>query len=191
MNEPAIINIALCAACKNAGIEVPEANCAQHDQSWLQQYQGGSRYFAPKYQGWMPSAKVAALVRADIKDAIAKGILPKGLKVSVRSEHYSGGQSVNARIMAVPDGFEFLNEERVKFEVANPHAYPDGLSVFNEAGEALLKQVQAMVKAYNHDGSDLQVDYHDVMYYGFADYDWQMRNAAVDAIKARLASPSM
>ena len=72
----------------------------------------GSKYEATK---GLYSSDLPALMRADIKNAVTRGLLPKGLKVSVRRDSYSGGCSIDMRITAVPAGVEVYNPEFLRW----------------------------------------------------------------------------
>lgn len=105
--------------------------------------------------GGLTSAQIAAFIRADIKAAMAAGGLPK-MKVSIRSERYSMGQSVNIVITSAP--FVVLNEERVRWEAANPYENSRDyiLSPRARQVEARIEAIAAeYVRSETHSPSDL------------------------------------
>jgi hypothetical protein len=129
----------------------------------------GSAYRATK---GLDIAEIAKLARADIKAAIRRGKLPKGLKVSVRIERYSGGKSMDATIKAAP--FQVVNAERVQFEREHPTDWycrtrecPDLLT---EKAKQVEEAVKAILMAYNFDDSDSQTDYFHNRFYCTVDY---------------------
>ena len=124
-------------------------------------------------------AKIAKLVREDIKAAIAAKTLPAG-KYPVRISRYAGGQSLSVTLSDLP--FNPLNPERVR----NPHSNQD---VFY-SGEAveLIHAVEGLAKAYGYDHSDLQSDYFNVRFYTHVEFgsDWEATQR--EALKARIAA---
>jgi hypothetical protein len=116
--------------------------------------------------GWVDVKDIAKAIRADIKAAVKSGDIP-AVKYSVRIDRFSGGQSINVTISGIPNA-------RIERE------HPYGGTVVANSDEANLVQhkVQAMVDAYNHDGSDSQTDYWDVRFYGFVSIDWRESVAA-------------
>ena len=111
-----------------------------------------------KYTGYRDAALIAKDIRADIKAAKAAGEIPADVKVSVRCEKYSGGQSVRVTLSGWAAGDIWDEERRVM-----PRA------------EQVRRKIDAMREAYNRDASDPMVDYYDVTYYGSTDWDWRIR----------------
>jgi hypothetical protein len=68
-------------------------------------YLDGNDFYGSKYTGWRSSAEVAKDYRADVKAAIKAGELPPGLKLSVKSNSYTGGQSIDVTVREVGDDF--------------------------------------------------------------------------------------
>jgi len=97
--------------------------------------------------GWRSVTEVAKDVRKDIKVSIQDGTLPN-LTYSVTCEKYSMGQSMTVEVRGVPERLQRLDE-------AKP----------------LLDQLETLVSAYNWDGSDVQTDYFDVMFYAHIHYE--------------------
>ena len=128
-------------------------------------------------------ADIAKLIRRDIKAAIAAGELPGRISdYRVRSESYSGGQSIRVRLLKpelyevckgiVPgsddDGYgrfcgdPWCAEGGIHRDA--PHArYHYILSAEGRRVEEKLKEIHG---AFNHDGSEPQVDYFDRRYWG-------------------------
>lgn len=101
-----------------------------------------------KYAGWQDAATIAKNVRADIKQAQKDGSLPKDIKVSVRCEKYSMGQSVNVTLTGwSPDAIRT----------------DDG---YTPAARAAITAFDRYREAYNRNNSDPMTDYYDVTYYG-------------------------
>jgi hypothetical protein len=106
---------------------------------------------------WRTAAEIAAQIRADIKAEVAAGALPKAT-YSVTSETYSGGRSIRVVIRDLP--FEAWVEGE------HPHWPGEKIEVLTPAAKEVQSKVQAIHRAYNYDGSEIQVDYFDVNYYG-------------------------
>jgi hypothetical protein len=129
------------------------------------------------------TAQIAGLVRRDIKQAIADGLLPGSpVKYSVRTESYSGGSSINVTVENWADAYKDCDGEvydrhtgrktrcsNVWCKVAGQHRDLPGAEVHqvltDEANAAQLT-LERIHQAYNHDGSDAMTDYFDVRYYG-------------------------
>lgn len=141
----------------------------------------GARYDEPAR--YASAAEIAKLIRRDIKAAIAAGDLPGRFSdYRVRSERYSGGQSISIRALRpelyqvcegiIPgseDGYgaRSCRDPWCKAKDDRPHArHHFILSVEGQRVEAVLKGIH---RAYNHDGSDVMTDYFDVRYYGSVD----------------------
>ena len=122
---------------------------------------------------------IAKLIREEIKLArkLAKdsggsapaiidpiGDAPASIKFSVRSEYFSGGSAIDIRLTGVPQawGWEQRSDEfgRLRW-------------MYTPAMKALMDELKHVMAAYNHDGSDLVTDYHDVRFYGSVETDWR------------------
>jgi hypothetical protein len=142
--------------------------------------------YGSRYERGLDVAEIAKRVRADIKAAVKSGELPAA-KYSVRIARFSGGRSLDVTIDQVP--FPIVNEERIKQDVLEPHAYHDRtLGLFSDDAQKLLKRVEAIVAAYNFDGSDIQSDYFHVNFYGHVKFKWDgQEKAERDAFRAKYA----
>ena len=122
----------------------------------------GSRY---RETSDMDVAELARCMRADIRAAIRAGALPGTARdYSVRISRYSGGQSIDIDIRNHP---EFWGD------VPDPWIPSDTVRGLLPAGREAERVCQAIHDAYNYNGSDSQVDYFHVRYYGHAKVDWQ------------------
>lgn len=151
------------------------------------------RSYGAKYEalgpGWHGAAEIAKAIRADIKAAVTAGDLPGSTKnYSVRSESFSGGQAIRVVAKGLPGMWQVCQGIIPGSEVGmsarscgnvwcknggryadSPHATEhDILSLEGRRVEKLLKEIHS---AYNHDGSEVQVDYFDVRYYGHAEIE--------------------
>lgn len=132
----------------------------------------GTKYAATKD---LNRVEIAKLIRADIKAAVANGSLPKA-SYSVKTESYAGGGSINVRIANVEKpGFVLANADRIRWDHENPHAGLCGCPsearwLYSGDARELLRAVDAIMGAYNYDGSDIQSDYFNVRFYGHAEF---------------------
>jgi hypothetical protein len=152
------------------------ANANDNDRS------GGISYGA-KYDRDLSTTQIAARYRADIKAAIKTGALPKGLKLSVRSEYFAGGSAIRASVTACP-AFRVMNPERVIADIEQPHVYKDRQHLIHTTEAiALLKTLESMLNAYNFDGSDSSVDYFHVNFYGHPNFAGKLESAEREEIR--------
>ena len=137
------------------GIKQLEAELASGDTSearnrpgqFFDDYAGAK---GEKYIGRRPNKEVAVDIRRDLKDAIASGQLPAGLKFGVKMG--SGGGSINVTVKG-------LKIER-----------DDSGRMTGEA-KAVYDKVDKITNAYNRNNSDMMTDYFDTDYYGFVRID--------------------
>jgi hypothetical protein len=115
-----------------------------------------------KYSGFKPAAEVAKLIRAEIKDAKATGLLPKELKVSVRSSSFAGGQAIDCTLSGLP------------VETVWQYDSVYNTKIYTQAAKEICEIVEDIRNQWNLDRSESQVDYFDVMYYGRAEWDWRV-----------------
>lgn len=164
-----------------------------------------------KTDGWpMPNTESVGVVLArnpvDADTVLVK--VPDWLKVSFRSERFSMGCSIDVRV-AFDDR---LWETCDGFEPGSKHEYEPGLfsgascrqcATWEEDGRHprlndLAREVDKVLETihwrYNHNGSESQVDYFDVRYYGHVDFDrppypnhplWVVQTAWRDEVRAR------
>jgi hypothetical protein len=139
--------------------------------------------YGSKYERDLDVAEIARRLRQEIKDAIAAGTLPR-MTVSVRLARFAGGQSIDIKIKRA--SFPVLNRERVLAEQHEPGRFlaPSHYPMYTDQAQTVLKQLQAIHQAYNYDGSEIQVDYYNVNYYGQVEYAYQLRDAERDQILA-------
>jgi len=130
-----------------------------------------------KYEPSLDVKEIAKRIRADIAKAIEAGELPAGVKVSVRIERYSMGQSLDVRVTALPAGFAILNPARVWAEKAKLDVSDWPRENLTEQAAAIVATLKAIHDAYNRDNSDIQSDYFDVNYHGDVSIDWALLDA--------------
>jgi len=129
-------------------------------------------------------AVIAKKIRAKIKEAIKLDLLPKGTKVSVRSENFAGGsairisiKSLGGTIVANPvwvDGYDSVTGNVNGFA-----SWEDGCpSRYTEEASAYLDTIKKIHDIWNYNNSDSQTDYFDVNYYGDVSFDYTLLNKA-------------
>lgn len=151
----------------------PEAPAKTQSKAAAPDY---SIQYGSKYDETLDVAEIAKRVRADLKALIKTGTIPKG-KYSVTIQRFCGGCSLRVRLDQLISPYLMLNPERVKFEHENPHAFPGNLPQFSPTGKALLDTVEAVVNAYNFDGSDTSFDYWNVNFYDSVDFGGEFLRA--------------
>ncbi len=132
--------------------------------------------YGPKYNRDLTTAQIAALVRGEIKAAQKAGTIAKGVKVSVRSDSFSGGSAI--RISVTACSFPVMDREYLAAEKADPHGSHRDVERYTTEASALLAMISGMAAAYNFDKSDAQSDYFHVNFYdGRATFDHRIEDA--------------
>ena len=120
-------------------------------------------------------AEIAKRMRADIK---ALG-LAAGIKTSVRTRRYSGGQAIDINITALPEGFPILCDATASWYKQFPGREHDAPGYMdNQRSDelrTLIRQLERIHGSYNRDNSDSMTDYFDVRFYGSVSLDWEVR----------------
>ena len=114
-----------------------------------------------KYEAGLSTTQIAAKARAEIKAAIRAGTLPAG-SYSVRKDHH---KSIVVRIEGL--GIQLHNPEWLRQKALRPYEMTSNLDFprYTPRAKAVLAYVNALLEAYNYDGSDIQSDYFDVNFY--------------------------
>lgn len=148
----------------------------------------GSRYEETRGES---AAQIAKRIRRDIAEAIEDGMLPKGLKVSVRCGGGRTSSSIDQRITSAP--WRDLDSPGLyAFDAVLPHLnHPHYLWTRGPLTWFALDRLDRLAAQYNYDNSDIQTDYFDVRFYGHAEVDWKYaaarREAWLKANEAQLA----
>ena len=147
----------------------------------------GSQYDATKD---LPLKEVAKRIRADIKRMIRAGTLPRGLKVSVRTEHHN---AIRLNITALPEGLrvytpDYARATRNFTQPADRHNGFDGETHTPEY-QAIRQALDANTQSYNRDNSDSMTDYFAVRFYdGRAGLHWEFERQVRAAESVALES---
>jgi hypothetical protein len=147
----------------------------------------GSKYEEVKR---LSTTEIAKRIRADIKLArkvetklgaatgsdvalvdplAALATMPKTIKVSVRTDYYSGGSSIDVRVYNLPEkGWGYV-EEPYDWDRSRTHWVP------GPQLKPILDALKEIHWSYNYDRSDAMVDHFDRNYGGHVDVDWRER----------------
>lgn len=153
------------------------------------------RSYGYKYeqQQGLSTTEIAKLIRRDIKTAQKEGLLPTHWKYSVRTTYFAGGSSIEVRVKNCADAWQVCQgivpgSERTLADGSwtartcanvwcagrNDPQYAHAASehkVLTEEARVAKTTLERIHGAYNHDGSEVQVDYFDVNYYGTVDFE--------------------
>jgi hypothetical protein len=116
------------------------------------EYNGNSPSVGEKWNrdvSKLRTTDIAKLIRKDVAEVFKKA---DGWKISITSEYFAGGSSINLTVKKSPIVLREYNEEL-------------GYETLNEEGKKVQKELEQLVDAYNFDGSDTQTDYFYKNYY--------------------------
>jgi hypothetical protein len=139
--------------------------------------------YGARYDENLRTVEIAKLVRQDIKLATRGGLLPAGLGLSVRSERFAGGSSIDIEVTRMPEGVRVLSAERLALDASGqgangtPWASPDARRIETVLG--------GLLAAYNRDGSDPMTDHYDVKFYGRVQFATALTIAEGGAVLTR------
>jgi hypothetical protein len=118
--------------------------------------------------------QIAKLIKAEVKDKFPN------IKVSVKTQHYSGGRSLDVKITDF-NGEHFLKKKVIYPEMANlPESqiprYAYGWEYLPSA-KAVIEGIERVGNQYNYDRSDSQTDLYDVNFSFDVDFSWNLFQA--------------
>jgi hypothetical protein len=120
---------------------------------------------------YVTAAEIAANVRAKIKAAVKAGDLPgkaDGMKYSVRSERFSGGQAVNINIIGPgEDDTAWAKRPVTDSQQDAQAAYRGQTHVYTDEARRIARLVESFGKAYTREDCDSMTDYFNVSCYIF------------------------
>lgn len=152
------------------------------------------RTYGYRYEegGKLSTTEIAKLIRQEIKIAIKEGLLPAHWKYSVKSQYFAGGSSIDVSVKNCADAWmpcpgyqigtkhELPGGGRTATGCGNPWCKAGGEfkdrpeaqehDVLTEEAQAAKMTLERIHGAFNHDGSEVQVDYFDVNYYGHVEF---------------------
>ncbi|MFE6967196.1 hypothetical protein ACFVAJ_19030 [Agromyces sp. NPDC057679] len=110
--------------------------------------------FGAKYTEWRSVTEISKDLRKDFELARRAGVFPPHLTISVRSEKYSGGQSINVTVDGLTDAEIYTEDPR----------YP-GERRYTELVGKMKDRLERITKQYNRSRTNSMVDYFDESYY--------------------------
>ena len=147
-----------------------------------------NRIQGSKYSGIRSVVDISKDVRKDIKEAIRLHELPSDLKVSVRSNTYAGGQSIDLTWSAGSGTHQIVcSYHRTPVEHCAGSADGHDLSAYVTVGLSTLgniieKKLKDIAMAYNYDNSDVRSDYFDTLFYCTPSWNWQVKPTASNLV---------
>lgn len=134
-------------------------------------------FVGSKFDKSLTTTEIAKCIRADIKSAVTGSELPEA-KYSVKTKYFSGGSSIDIYVREAP--FKILNPEYF--------ATQDNYRIqrYNEEARSLLQKLEAIMRPYNRDNSDISTDYFDVRFYGHVQFDSSLEHGEYLDIQAKL-----
>lgn len=114
----------------------------------------------------LPLKEIAQRIK---KEALAKH--PE-IKLSVVTDHYSMGCSIDVRVKEVP--FKLLDPEKTREE----RTYR-----FTEKAQSLLEEIRKIGNQYQRSDCDGMIDYYSVHFHYDVEYDWHLLHAEYEAIQ--------
>jgi hypothetical protein len=100
------------------------------------------------------TAEIAAAFRADVKEAIKNGILPRLLKLKVQTRTFAGGSAID--VLVIRTGFNVVNPEWLAaFKAGQSHKGQH--EIFNQKARDLVAALSTMLNEYNRRDVDSPV----------------------------------
>lgn len=113
---------------------------------------------------------IAKAIRAEIATAKKTGRLPAGLKVSVRTQYFAGGQSLQVEIKAAD--FEVFTAEYKAWKADQDRDFFDVPAKLTRNASIVLGKLDAMVCIYRIQETHWQTDYcHTNFFFHGSSYD--------------------
>lgn len=147
-----------------------------------------AKFVGAKYDPQLSTKEIAARVRAEIKAEVAAGRLP-AVKYGVRCHN---GREIEIEIGALPfDPIEPFYAACLVAEV-NVYRLPVGCRTqWTPEATAVHEAVEALLKAYAFDDSDIMTDYWNVNFYPRVHFDQGWMSACLDAaVQAQREHPT-
>lgn len=128
------------------------------------------RTYGYLYDARRPVKEDAASIRRTIKTLAKAGLLPADWSYSVRYRTFAGGCSIDIQATACRPIYAADPAPRgwVRHAESGEFVVPWKDRLTAEA-RMVLDTLEDLERAHNHDGSEIQVDYFDVKFYGHAE----------------------
>jgi hypothetical protein len=148
--------------------EHPKPELKPHREFYTQNGWEGKKYQETKN---LPLKEIAKRVK---KEVLAKHPY---INISVKTDHFSGGSSLDVHITAYPK--QFLEKKLLYTEMS--HLPEDKIPKYawvaseDENAKALLKDIEHIVNQYRYDDSDSMIDYFSNNFYSSVLFDHDLR----------------
>ena len=147
----------------------------EHEQNPMTQ-----RHYGSNYDPSLDVKTIAMRCRNELAALSRAGSLPATAKWSVTLKRYSGGRSTRADLVEWPT--PVLNPAWIEHRRAHPNEpTPRGVRRWAADVETALKTANAILRAYNYDGSDAMTDYFDVHFYQSVEVARELEERAIPA----------
>ena len=111
--------------------------------------------YKEKENGYLSAKNISTNIRQDIKEAVAAGYLPKGLKYSTVLDKYSGGFSIRTRISGLGSVYKTHDYDHQRRQYCLKPEYQE-----------IVEKVNKIHNGWNYDDSDMSTDYFNRGFYG-------------------------
>lgn len=123
----------------------------------------------------LTTVQIAALIRKEMQERFPT------IKVSVRTEYYSGGSSIDIWVKSC--NFNPINPQWNPRDYITPmHNNPR----YTDQGKQLLKDLEQLANRYNRDNSDNSIDYFDVRFYLSVEYDSDFERENIEKLGVKV-----
>lgn len=146
--------------------------------------------YGAKYDKNLTLKDIAKALRADIAAAQKLGAddhwrLPRGIKVSVRTDYFANGKALRVSLTAFPG--ELMNPAPLlAHELFPQESSSFRFQQYTKDGARCIAVLEGLMQAYNFDHSDSQTDYFHVNFYGHASVDCRLLEAQRTAVRSSL-----
>lgn len=155
--------------------ELPKPESKPQRQFYTQNGWEGKKYQESRN---LPLKEIAKLVK---KEVLVKHPY---INISVKTEHFSGGKSLDVTIIAYPK--HFLEKKLIYPEMSNlpedkipKHAYS---ALEDDNARTLIKDIEHIINQYRYDDSDGMIDYYNTNFYSSVEFDHNLRRAEIERL---------
>lgn len=136
----------------------------------------GDAWEGEKYSISMSMNDVVKGIRREFADDVASGFLPRGTTFSVTQRD---GNHIRVTVTRVP-GVQIVTREAA----LRPEGESSRADYYTRSAEMLLKYVESVLSAYNHDSSNSQMDYFNVKFYDTVEFSDVLELQQISDIRA-------
>lgn len=136
-----------------------------------------TRSYGAKFNATLSTKEIAAAVREDIKAEVKAGRLPKA-KYSVRIQVGTLYASITVRVGGLTG---MIDRSAYSIRSGALWANKPGCMCVTQEVSRVERALDSLLNAYNYDGSQVEVDYFDVNFYGHVLVDTSGELKALEA----------